>query len=197
MSQVVFDSALVFGADDIASSEPEDPDPCSTNTNVVTEGQGKCESQKCNAPRMGGKPRRDTPTREAVRFHWAILYFEQKLGVSGSELARRTGIHQTHINAFRNIQSSGRTGIGAEIVRKMKDGVGLDPAYFYDDYTDRRPVELYLLDHKREEARATALSKQLSEMSSEMADIRSELAALRQERESAKPIRAKSPRAKF
>src|ERR1700759_462489 len=195
MPQAVSESASC--ADETVSSEPEEPDPYPVTTNVVTERQDKSEAQKCNASRMGGKPRRDTPTREALRFHWAILYFEQKLGVSGSELARRTGIHQTHINAFRNIQSSGRTGIGAEIVRKMKDGVGLDPAYFFDDYEGQCPAELYLLDRKRDEARAAELAKQLSQLSSKMTTMEQELAEMRLERGRATPLHTKAPRAKF
>ena len=79
----------------------------------------------------------------------------------------------------------------------MKDGVGLDPAYFFDDYEGQRPAELYLLDRKRDEARAAELAKQLSQLSSKMTTMEQELAEMRLERGRATPLHTKAPRAKF
>lgn len=138
--------------------------------------QRKSEAPKRDNPRMG-KQRRDTPTREGLRFHWLIHQLERK-GVNGAELARRTGVRESHINGFKNIETSRRTGIGAEMIRRMKDGVGLDPRYFFDDYEGERPHELYLLDAKREERRHEELMAKLSQISQRQLDIEVKLAQL-------------------
>lgn len=58
----------------------------------------------------------------------------------------------------------------------MKDGIGLDPKYFYDDYEGERPHELYLLDSKREEKRIEVLSNSVADIVVEMANLRSQVA---------------------
>lgn len=82
------------------------------------------------------KTARPEPTREGLRFHWLILQLLER-GVSGAELSRVTGVRESHINAFKNIHTSGRSGIGAEIVRFMSKGLGLRPDYFFRDYPHR------------------------------------------------------------
>jgi len=101
---------------------------------------------------MGGKKPSHGPTREGQRFHWLIHQLKDD-GIDGAQLHRLTGINQAHISAFKNIEGSGKSGIGAEIVRKLKEGLGLDPDYFYDDYEGQRPYKVYLLKNRREEKR--------------------------------------------
>lgn len=67
-------------------------------------------------------------------------------------------------------------GIGAEIVRLMQEGIGLDPRYFYDNYEGERPYELYLLDGKREQRRVEELAAAFSNLSVEVANLRSDVA---------------------
>lgn len=85
---------------------------------------------------MAGKPSRNEPTREGLRFHWLILQLLRK-GTTGAEIARITGIKESHISAFKNLHEdvgSGRSGIGAEIVSKMYKGIGLKWDYFFKEY---------------------------------------------------------------
>lgn len=88
---------------------------------------------------MAGKPTRQEPTREGLRFHWLILQMTRK-GITGAEIARVTGIKESHLSAFKNLHDdvgAGRTGIGAEIVRKMHDGYQLKWDYFFRPYKHR------------------------------------------------------------
>lgn len=143
------------------------------------DSQRKCEPQMRDNARMAGKPRRDTPTREGQRFSWLILQLERK-GLSQAEIGRRTGISPTHLNQLRNIERGGRSGIGAEIVRKVKDGLHIDPAYFFEDYEGEKPYELFLLSAKRDEKRVAALEDGLAEAQRIAAAQAVELAHMRQ-----------------
>lgn len=107
---------------------------------------------------------------------WLIIQLEKK-GIGQAEICRRTGMTTSYVNALRNPQRGRNSGIGAEIVRLMKDGMGLDPRFFYDDYEGERPYEIYLLDARREEKRVEELAKSVSSMRSELASMRAELAA--------------------
>jgi transcriptional regulator with XRE-family HTH domain len=115
------------------------------------------------------------PTRERVRFTYLLVQLERK-GIGQAELSRRTGMTKSYINALRNPERGRNLGIGAEIVRLMKDGIGLDPKYFYDDYEGERPHELYLLDAKRDEKRIEVLSASVQDVLVGMASMRATLA---------------------
>lgn len=141
--------------------------------------QRKCESKTRENARMAGKPRRDTPTREGQRFSWLVLQLERE-GLSQAEICRRTGISTTHLNQLRNIERGGRSGIGAEIVRKVKDGLHIDPAYFFDDYEGEKPFQLFLLSAKRDEKRVSALEDGLASTQRTAASQAVELAQLRE-----------------
>lgn len=65
--------------------------------------------------------------------------------------------------------------MGAEIVRKMKDGMGLDPRYFYDDYEEERDYKIYLLDAKREEKRFEQLAQAQDALRADFAKLRADL----------------------
>ena len=122
---------------------------------------------------MRGKARKDTPTRELQRFRWLIVQLQKK-GITQAELARRTGMTTSYVNAIRNSDRGRNSGIGAEIVRKMKDGLRLSEKYFFDDYDGERPFEMYLLDAKREE-------KQIERVMTEQSAVRADVAKLRAE----------------
>lgn len=123
---------------------------------------------------MGGKPRKDGPTREFQRLHWLVIQLERD-GIGQAELARRTGMTTSYVNAIRNPDRGRNSGMGAEIVRKMKDGMGLDPRYFYDDYEDQRDYKIYLLDAKREEKRFEQLASAQDALRADFAKLRAEL----------------------
>jgi transcriptional regulator with XRE-family HTH domain len=116
-----------------------------------------------------------TPTREAQRLQWLIIQFERK-GMSQAEFARRTGLHPPYLNAIRNMETAGARGIGAEIVRRVKDGLRIDPAYFYDDYEGERDHQLYPLSAKRDEKRVSAIEEELAAVRRDVAGLSKQLA---------------------
>jgi transcriptional regulator with XRE-family HTH domain len=115
---------------------------------------------------MSGKPTRHTPTREGLRFSWLLKQLYAK-GYKQAQLVRITGLSQSHISQLQRLgdgESAGRTGIGAEIVRKVKDSLQIDPAYFFDDYEGEKPHELFLLSAKRDEKRVSAIETAISKI---------------------------------
>lgn len=148
--------------------------PCPSIYNSSRESQNKCGDATRQTRRMGGKPRKDGPTREFQRLHWLVVQLERD-GVGQAELARRTGMTTSYVNAIRNPDRGRNSGMGAEIVRKMKDGMGLDPRYFYDDYEEQRDYKIYLLDAKREERRYEQLAQAQSALRADFAKLRAEL----------------------
>lgn len=146
---------------------------------LICEGssQLQCERLPRDNPRMAGKPRRHTLTREGQRFSWLVVQLERE-GLSQAEICRRTGISTTHLNQLRNIERGSRSGIGAEIVRKVKDGLQIDPAYFFDDYEGEKPFQLFLLSAKRDEKRVSALEDGLAAAQRTAASQAVELARL-------------------
>lgn len=113
---------------------------------------------------MAGKPRRDEPSVQLTRLKYLILqlvrephpdwkdeYGAQLTHVSQAEAARRIGLTGTHASAIVNPETRRTMDVGASILARVSDRVGLDVRYFYDGYTGERPYKLYLLAHKREQ----------------------------------------------
>jgi transcriptional regulator with XRE-family HTH domain len=167
--------------------DPSEASACPNIPNCEGESQPKCERKIRDTVRMAGKPRRDTPTREGQRFSWLLLQLERK-GMTQVEICRRTGIAPSHLNQLRHIERGSRSGIGAEIVRKVKDGLQIDPGYFFDDYEGEKQHELFLLSAKRDEKRVAAIEdtvakdqRQLSKHNMELAELRAQLVQIGQE----------------
>lgn len=154
--------------------------PCPSIYNSRDQSQNKSRRETRDARRMGGKPSETTKTREFMRMHYLVVQLEKR-GIGQTELARRTGVKSGYINVFRNPDRGRNRGIGADIVRKMKDGMGLDPRYFFDDYEGERPYEIYLLDAKREEKRIEGIAQAQSAMQADFARLRAELSEMRAE----------------
>jgi transcriptional regulator with XRE-family HTH domain len=100
----------------------------------------------------------------------------EKEGITQSELSRRTGLGVTLINKYRNLESSGISGVSAETVQVMRDKLGIDPRLFFDPYEGKRPYALYLMDAKREAAQVAELNQRIVELnqrllSSEQANV--------------------------
>jgi hypothetical protein len=78
-----------------------------------------------------------------------------------------------------NIQkdsNAGRTGFGAEIVRRVKDGLGISPDYFYDDYEGLADPKVYSLDERRTENRMARVEKAQAETAAQLENILAMLA---------------------
>lgn len=149
---------------------PTDPlAPLLVSKTMESAGQQKNGNGAGDTRRMVGRKRRHSPTVHGWRFHWLITQLEKK-GVTQSELARRTGLGVTYINAYRNIESTGVSGISAETVQTMRDRMGLDPRYFFDPYEGERPHEMYLLDAKREAVQLAQYRQELSEIARRLAE---------------------------
>jgi transcriptional regulator with XRE-family HTH domain len=121
------------------------------------------------------------PTRERVRFTWALFQLEKR-GFSQVEIARRTGITTSYLNALRNPDRGGNLGIGAEIVRRMHEGLGIDPAYFFDAYEGERPIELYSINKLRQRRHETETKSELAELRAEVHRLATLVSELRDAR---------------
>lgn len=91
--------------------------------------------------------------------------------MSQAEFCRRTGIHPPYLSAIRNMERDGARGIGAAIVRQVRDGLRVHPNYFFDDYEGERPYKMYLLTAIRDEKRVSAIEEELAKMRRELADV--------------------------
>jgi transcriptional regulator with XRE-family HTH domain len=90
-------------------------------------------------------------TTELQRFIWLVAQLKAA-GIGQAEMARRTGIESSHINRLANAERYGYTGLSADIVRKVRDGLNISPDYFLDNYETERPaLQLYSLDAQRRE----------------------------------------------
>lgn len=74
------------------------------------------------------------------------------------------------------METAGARGIGASIVRQVRDGVRVHPNYFFDDYEGERPYKMYLLTAVRDERRVSAIEDEVAKMRRELADVHASLA---------------------
>lgn len=138
---------------------------------------------------MGGKTRAVGQSTQLQRARWLILQLETdghpewgkddpKLlkSVGQAELARRTGLTTSYLNAIKHPQRSGNNDIGASKLAQMATGVGIEVDYFYDAYEGERPFALYLLSSKRSEKRIEAIADEQRAQRAEFAKLRQELA---------------------
>lgn len=101
---------------------------------------------------MPGKKSGEPPTIEIRRFSWLVAQLEKE-GIGQAEMARRTGIESSHINKLKNFETSGRKALSADIIRRVKDGLKLDPEYFFDEYDGPCDYKVYDLTKAREKKR--------------------------------------------
>ena len=147
----------------------------------------------CSIPPMTGeglgKRRRDAPSVQLQRFRWLILQMEHTghpewtgddgkplRKVSNAELARRTGLTTSYLNAIKHPERSRNTDIGAAIIAQMCDRVGLSERYFFEKYKEERPFQLYLLSAKRDERRIDGIAAAQQDLRAEFAQFRREYA---------------------
>jgi len=141
--------------------------------------QRKCELEVRNTWLVGKKAKHEL-SREGLRFHWLLnqLYQSGK-GMPQEEMCRRTGLSKSYLSTWINITkdaNAGRTGFGAEIVRRVKDGFQTSPDYFFDEYDGEVDHRLYSLEERRTENRMARVEKQQAETASQLERILAMLA---------------------
>ena len=132
-----------------------------------------------NARKMG-RTRKDSPSRELVRFSWLIQQLEDT-GFGQKKIADLTGVKISYLNQLKNFEKYGKTGLGTDTLRQIMKGLNLSPSYFFDDYEGQQDHKLHLLSAKRDEKRVSAIEHGLAEAERERAQQRTELAQLREQ----------------
>ena len=87
------------------------------------------------AKTMVGEPTTDIEgvSRELRRFQLLVQLFDRHRDLNMAEIARRTGINYSHLTKLMKPQGGSYTGLSAEIVRKMRDGLQISPDFVFDD----------------------------------------------------------------
>lgn len=119
---------------------------------------------------MGGRTTVEAPTREILRMASLIrqLY---ATGMTQAELARLTGVKQNHLTALADPVRYNRKSIGAEIVRIMRDRMGIDSDYFFDDYEGEAKVTDYSLSKRRRDREFDEMRKTISDIQVQMREL--------------------------
>lgn len=176
-----------------ACSDAIDPAETPSTTDTC---QDYCQGDKCqeisgtwNSPfvdngEMSKKPKGGSPsskelTTELRRFIWLVAHLKDSHGIGQAEMARRTGIDSSHINRLANAETHGYTGLSADIVRKVRDGLNISTDYFFDQYEGQRPaIPLYSLDQKRREAWNNTVEDRLAALEQSQAQAAARTAQL-------------------
>lgn len=125
----------------------------------------------------GAKSSREI-TVELRRFIWLVSQLKAA-GIGQAEMARRTGIESSHINRLANAETHGYTGLSADIVRKVRDGLSISTDYFFDMYEGERPaLPLYSLDQKRRENWNNTVEDRLAKLERSQAQEKAHMAEL-------------------
>lgn len=118
-------------------------------------------------PRQSPPKAAEPITRELRRFQLLISRLRE-VGVSQAEMARRTGIDSTHINRLANAEKYGYTGLSADIVRKVRDGLKISSEYFFEKLpqdADPDPLaNVYSLDAEREKVWKSSINDAVHEL---------------------------------
>lgn len=143
------------------------------------QSQPICELTVRNTWLVGKKAKHEL-SREGRRFSWLLnqLYQSGK-GIPQEELCRLTGLSKSYLSTWINIlkdSNAGRTGFGAEIVRRVKDGLRISPDYFFDEYEGEADHRLYSLEERRTENRVARVEKAQAETSAQLENILAMLA---------------------
>jgi hypothetical protein len=141
--------------------------------------------------RVAGKPTKNEVSREGERLGYLIRQLEDcechagpkakaanSHGMQAVEVAELLGKSEGYISNIKGFGTNGRSGFGADIVRLVKDRLGIDPHFFYDDYDGPKHHKLYLLSAKRDEKRIVAIEEKALAAEREQKDTNIKLAKL-------------------
>lgn len=123
-------------------------------------GQPKCESGTRDNARVAGKSSKHEVTREGLRFQKFVLDRIAE-GDTQDTIAERLGVSPAYITNAKGFGTNGRTGIGAEIVRRVKERYGVHQDYFFEDYEGLKSYKLYPISAMRDEKRVRSVEQRL------------------------------------
>lgn len=95
--------------------------------------------------------------------HWLVIQADEN-GIPQSKLSTLTGLSQSYLSNWKNIENGGAKGLSDTVIEAVCDGLGLDARYFFDPYQGKRDYTLYLLDKAREAARHAELESEMKEL---------------------------------
>jgi transcriptional regulator with XRE-family HTH domain len=129
---------------------------------------------------MPERQRHNGPSTQLQRAKWLVLQLERRghpewkdengdpiRHASQAEIARRTGLTTSYLNAIKYPERSGNADIGSGRLAKLAEGVGIDIRFFFDRYEGERDFMTYL---------PSALERRIADNA-----IKSEVSALRTE----------------
>jgi hypothetical protein len=104
-------------------------------------------------------------SRELRRFQLLVRLLGEYGKVSRAEMARRTGILESHISRLCNPEKYGYTGLSTDIVRKVRDGIKISTDFIFDPELKEVPeadlLRVYSLDEQREKKWQRSVDEQL------------------------------------
>lgn len=107
-------------------------------------------------------------SRELRRFQLLIRLLRDYANVNRAEVARRTGIDETHISKLCNTEKYGYTGLSTDIVRKVRDGIKISTDFIFDPELKPVPeaelLKVYSLDEQREKKWQRSVDEQLRDL---------------------------------
>lgn len=109
-------------------------------------------------------------SRELRRFQLLVRLLRQYAGISRAEMARRTGILESHISKLCNTEKYGYTGLSTDIVRKVRDGIKISTEFIFDPELKPVPeselLNVYSIDAQREKKWQQSVDEQLRSLAS-------------------------------
>ena len=108
-------------------------------------------------------------SRELRRFQLLVRLFREYANVNRAEIARRTGIDETHLSKLCNTEKYGYTGLSADIVRMVRDGLQTSPDFFFDPElipttNEAELLQVYSLDAQRQKNWQRSVEERLQEL---------------------------------
>jgi transcriptional regulator with XRE-family HTH domain len=123
-------------------------------------------------------------SRELRRFQLLIRLMTQYAGVNMPELAKRTGIEYTHLTKLVKPNGRSYTGLSADIVRKVKDGLNISPDIFFDDEliavrSEAELLNVYSMDEARKKQWMRTMEERMNSFDQFRIESRAELLEMR------------------
>jgi len=125
-------------------------------------------------------------SRELRRFQLLIRLLRDVANMNRAEMARRTGIDETHLSKLVNTEKYGYTGLSADIVRMVRDGLQISPDFFFDPELVPVPHEadlltVYSLDAQRQKNWQRSVEERLRELTNAKIETSAQLLELQAE----------------